>query len=89
MTTQKKDETRALQQSIQASKVKRACQCPADQKLLQGARLFDVARRRMLDGIRAEFPQWDEAKVFEEFRSRLNVIRQREERGIYRKAGII
>ncbi len=55
----------------------------------EGARLFDMVRARMLDGIRNQFPSWTEDQVCEEFRRRLDIQRRREERGIYQVVGFI
>ena len=79
-------ETIALQASIQRSKVERA-RSTSGEKLLEGARLFDMVRQRMLSGIRAQFPSWDEQMAETEFRRRLDMQRRREEREIYTVIG--
>lgn len=52
-------------------------------KLIVGARLFDVVRRRMLAGIRDRHPNWPPAEIEMEFRRQLAVLRQREDRGVF------
>ncbi len=89
MNTQNPAEIDALKQSIQLSRIERAKAMPRDVKLLEGARLFDMARARMLDGIRNQFPAWTEEQVCQEFRRRLDIQRRREEHGIYQAAGFI
>jgi len=89
MNEQNPAEIEALKKSIQRSKVERAKAMPPENKLLEGARLFDMVRARMLDGIRNQFPAWTEEQVREEFRRRLDLQRRREERGIYQEFGVI
>lgn len=89
MINQEQADIKALQASILKSKVDRCRSMSIGIKLLEGARLFDVARQRMLDGIRVQYPDWNMEQVQCEFHRRLDVQRQREERGIYTCAGTI
>lgn len=52
-------------------------------KLIVGARLFDVVRRRMLAGIRDRHPNWPLAEIEMEFRRQLAMLRQREDQGVF------
>lgn len=56
-------------------------------KLVAGARLFDVARNRILAGIRSRHPDWPADRIEREFRRLLALVRQREERGIFKPFG--
>ena len=76
-------ETRSLQDAIFLSKVARARRTPIGDKILEGPRLFDLTCQRMRDGIRHEFPDFDE------LRRRLRIKRKIDERGFYQDAGII
>lgn len=89
MSTQNPAEIEALKQAIQLSRIERAKAMPREEKLLEGARLFDMVRARMLDGIRNQFPSWTEDQVCQEFRRQLDIQRRREERGIYQVVGFI
>ena len=51
-----------------------------EEKLLAGARLFDMACRVTLDGIRHEHPDISEAEALDELRQRLRLARELEER---------
>jgi len=76
-------EFHALQKSIQRSKVERAKrQSPVD-KLFDGARLYDLARQQTLSAIAAEHPDWLTDEVGVEYRRRLKLVRDREERNVY------
>jgi len=52
--------TRELIDEIYRQRVLRARRTPPEEKLLDGARLFDMACQIMMDGIRDEFPDIDE-----------------------------
>ena len=80
-------ETLALQRSIQNSKIEKAKLANPGEKLMAGARLFDVVRQRMLCGIRDEFPEWTESEIDAEFRRRIDLQRRRDERGFYTVIG--
>ncbi len=82
-------ETLAWQTSIQRSKVEHARAQVAGTKLLEGARLFDVVRLRILCGIRTQYPDWAEADVEAEFCRRLDSQRRRNDRDIYTVIGEI
>lgn len=57
------------------------------EKLLAGARLFDVVRHRMLAGIRSRHPDWSELQVDAEFRRQLKALRDLRDRGVYTPCG--
>ena len=76
--------SKALMDAIFIDKVRRARQTPMDQKMLDGARLFDLNRQIMLSGIRAQFPDFDEERVEKEFDRRLAIARRIDDAGIYR-----
>ena len=73
--------------AIFVDKVRRARQTPMDQKMLDGPRLFDVNCQIMRSGIRAQFPEFDEAQVEKEFERRLAIARRIDDAGIYRNVG--
>ena len=73
----------ALAGAVWTTKIERARAMPPEEKLLAGARLFDRVRRRMLEGIRALHPTWNDQQISVECRRRLAAVRAREERGIY------
>ena len=79
--------TKELMDAIFVDKVRRARQTPMDQKMLDGPRLFDVNCQIMRSGIRAQFPEFDEAQVEKEFERRLAIARRIDDAGIYRNVG--
>ena len=64
---------------IYRERVLRARRTPPEEKLLDGARLFDYACRITMDGIRHQFPDADENRVREILAERL-ALRERLER---------
>jgi hypothetical protein len=72
-----------LKQAIFRDKVAHARLVDPGIKLVAGARLFDVARERMLAGIQSRHPEWQPAVVAAECDRQLKLLRQREERGIF------
>lgn len=60
-------------------RIRRARQTPPEQKLLEGARLFDLCCRIMADGIRNEHPEADEARVREILAERVALVRRLEQ----------
>lgn len=72
------------QRAIRQSKIEQASKMTPAERLHAGFELFEMARNRMLAGIRSENPNWDSAQVDVEFRRRLQLQREREERSIYR-----
>jgi hypothetical protein len=73
----------AVAGAVWTTKIERARAMPPEEKLLAGARLFDRVRLRMMEGIRAFHPTWNDHQIVVECRRRLAVVRAREERGIY------
>jgi len=73
----------ALQQSIFRDKAAKARHMDPGLKLTAGARLFDVARNRMIAGIRSAHPDWSDAEINAEFCRQLQVLRDREDRGVF------
>lgn len=59
-------------------RVEAARRMSPEDKLLAGARLFELSAKIMADGIRAEFPDADERRVQAILRQRLDLIRRRE-----------
>jgi hypothetical protein len=59
-------------------RVLRARRTPPEEKLLEGARLFDLTCRIMRDGIRDEYPDADEQRVEEILAQRLALLRRLE-----------
>lgn len=60
-------------------RVLRARKMKPEDKLLAGGRLFELSCRIMRDGIRDQFPDADEAKVEQELKRRLKLMRILEE----------
>jgi hypothetical protein len=71
--------TQELVDAIFREKVLRARATPPEEKLLDGPRLFDIACRRMADGIRSQYPNADEKQVREILLQRLDIVRRLEE----------
>lgn len=79
--------TKELIDSIYVEKVLRARRQSGDEKLLDGARLFDMACVRMRDGIRHAYPSADAEEVERRLRNQLWRLRYVAEHAIYRPAG--
>jgi len=73
----------ALQQAIFRDKAAKAMKMDPGLKLTSGARLFDVARSRMIAGIRSGHPDWSDAEIDAEFCRQLQVLREHEDRGVF------
>ena len=71
-----------LQQQIEQARA----MSPED-KLLAGARLFDMACKVSLDGIRYENPGIDDEAALQRLRQRLRLGRELEEREVKRRLG--
>jgi hypothetical protein len=72
--------TRELVDELYREEVVRARTLPGDEKVLEGGRLFDRACRLMVEGIRHQFPDADDAGVQRILRERLDLIRRLEAR---------
>jgi hypothetical protein len=72
--------TQQLIDQLYQDKLRDARAAPFEDKLLDGARLFDRSCRIMRDGIRMQFPNSSEQKVEEILRSRLHIARRLEHR---------
>lgn len=64
--------TQELIDDIYRERVLRARRTPPEQKLLAGAELFEMACRRMADGLRHENPGADEPTIQRLLRERLD-----------------
>lgn len=73
--------TRELVDELYREQVLHARAMPGDEKLLEGARLFDRACRLMADGIRHQFPDANEERVQQILRQRLDLLRRLETLG--------
>jgi len=71
--------TKELIDDIYRQRVLRARQMPPGEKLLDGARLFDMACQIMMDGIRDEFPHIDEGEVRRVLAERIALLRRMRE----------
>lgn len=76
-----------LQRAIFHGKAANGRRMDSGEKLVAGVRLFDMARNRMLAGIRSRHPEWAEAEVAGEFNRRMTILRERDERGVYTPCG--
>jgi len=72
------DDIAELCASIDRERIQRARRSSVEQKVLNGGRLFDAVRVRMISGIRWQFPEYDETQVEAEFRRRLRLSRRLE-----------
>lgn len=70
--------TRQLSDELYLDKIRAAREMPPEQKLLAGPRLFERSCRIMLDGLRNENPEVDEARLQEMLRERLALARRLE-----------
>ena len=76
-------ETQLLQQTLHQSKVDRAKRQLPSEKLIEGARLYDLARLQTLSAIAGDHPDWSRDQVRDEYRRRMKLVRDHEERGVY------
>jgi hypothetical protein len=67
--------TRELIDELFRERVLRARRIPLERKFLSGAELYEGACRRMMDGLRMENPEADEASIRELLRRRLARLR--------------
>ncbi len=58
--------------------VDRAKRMPGDQRMTESLRLFDEAARRMLAGIKSEFPGMSDEEARQIRRQRIDIIRRRQ-----------
>jgi len=70
--------TQELIDDIYREKVRRARATPPGEKVYAGARLFEEVCRRMVAGIRHQFPDADEQRVQDILRQRLAIARRLE-----------
>jgi hypothetical protein len=70
--------SKELLDHLYRERVLRARLTPPEEKVLEGARLFDLTCRIMRDGIRDEFPDADEQRVEEILAQRLALVRRLE-----------
>ncbi len=78
------EETKRLMDSIFIGKVLRGRQTPMDEKILDGARLFDMTCQIARGGIRAHFPEFTDEQVDQELDRRLAITRRIADGNIYR-----
>ena len=71
--------TQELVDELFRERVLRARRTPPEEKLLDGARLFDLACRIVEDGIRGQYPDADERRVREILAQRVALARRLEE----------
>ena len=67
-----------LVDELYRDRVLRARETPPEDKLLDGARLFDVSCRIMMDGIRDEPPDAGDERVRDILRERIALLRRLE-----------
>lgn len=68
--------TKELDDALYRERVHRARRMTPEQKFLAGPRLFDRACRIMLEGIRHQFPDADEARAQQILDERLALLRR-------------
>jgi len=71
--------TKDMIDDIYRERVLRARRTPPEEKLLDGARLFDMSCQIMMDGIRDEHPDADEQQVKDILAERIALLRRLEE----------
>jgi len=71
--------TRELIDAMFRDRVRRGREMSAEEKLLAGARLFELTTKIMADGIRNEFPEADDSRVQEILLQRLALARRLEQ----------
>ena len=81
--------TQNLIDSIYSDRAKRAQAIAPAEKLMDGFLLFEESRRWALAGIHAEFPEIDSARAEQIFCDRLNLLRRRDEHGLYQPLEVI
>ena len=64
--------TQMLADALYREEIARARAMSPAEKLLEGPRLFERARRLMVDGIRHQHPDWDEEAVLALLADRLH-----------------
>ena len=72
-----------------ADKVGRARTTPAEEKLADGPRLFDLNCQLIKGAIRSQFPEFSGEQIEIEYNRRLQIARAIDEAGIYRDVGLI
>ena len=72
-----------------ADKVGRARTTPAEEKLADGPRLFDLNCQIIKGAIRSQFPAFSNEQIEQEYCRRLQIARAIDEAGIYRDVGLI
>ncbi|MEO8498767.1 MAG: hypothetical protein ABI614_27200 [Planctomycetota bacterium] len=82
-------EIKALQDSIFLSKVAKARRTPIEERLADGPLLFDACCGIMRDGIRWQFPDYNEEQVEKEFRRRLAIGKKLSDANFYRDGGML
>ena len=78
-----------LQKLIFADKIRRARETPIDERLVEGARLFDINAEIMKGAIRSQFPGFSSEQIELEYIRRLQIARMIDEAGIFRDVGLI
>lgn len=73
--------TKELADDIYRERILRARRTPPEEKLLDGARLFDMACRIVTDGIRHQYPEANEQRVQEILAERVALMRRLESSG--------
>ena len=71
-------EFQSLADAIYRDRIRRARATPPEERLLDGALLFDFACGQTLAGIRHQHPDWDEAQVRRDLLRRLAIARRLE-----------
>ena len=71
--------TKELIDAIYRERVHRARRTPPEEKLLDGPRLFEMACRITMDGIRMQHPDADEAQIRDILAQRLALRRRLED----------
>jgi hypothetical protein len=71
-------EFQPLADALYRERVLRARRTPPEQRMLDGARLFDLGCTVTLAGIRTQHPDWTEHEIARELRRRLALARRLE-----------
>ena len=78
-----------LQELIFADKIRRARETPIEERLIEGARLFDINAEIMKGAIQSQFPEFSSEQIELEYFRRLQIARMIVEAGFFRDVGFI
>lgn len=81
-------DSRALQKSLEQSRIDRAASLSDEDKLRGGADLYDEGMRWLMFAIRAENPDFSAEQVDAEIERRKKIVRKIDDSGRYQPCGV-